>query len=339
MVKEEVIRLWRICFQDSEDFIRFYFDKKYREENTLTLSENGQIVSALQMLPYQMTWNGNLIPVSYISGASTLPEARKKGYMSQLLSKAFGVMKNQKIAFSILIPQEDYLYDYYAKTGYVPVFGYTPENYYLPVKYTHKQVEILSSQKCFSSLPELYCYFNRQMLKRPNCVQHTAEDFKIILEDLYLSGGHLILFRHISGEIGGLAFLQPLPDKLHISELLADSEDEKSALLNTVADQWNKSEIELKTPPRSGHTIRRGMARMIDTLQVLGIYAQTHPHRTILLQLTDEIVPSNSGFYRLKNGSVFRTDSEIQRPDLQLDIRELTQMVFNYPAFISLMLD
>lgn len=78
MVKEEVIRLWRICFQDSEDFIRFYFDKKYREENTLTLSENGQIVSALQMLPYQMTWNGNLIPVSYISGASTLPEAVKK---------------------------------------------------------------------------------------------------------------------------------------------------------------------------------------------------------------------------------------------------------------------
>lgn len=177
------------------------------------------------------------------------------------------------------------------------------------------------------------------MLKRPNCVQHTAEDFKIILEDLYLSGGHLILFRHISGEIGGLAFLQPLPDKLHIGELLADSEEEKSALLNTVADQWNKSEIELKTPPRSGHTIRRGMARMIDTLQVLGIYAQTHPHRTILLQLTDEIVPSNSGFYRLKNGAVFRTDSEVQRPDLQLDIRELTQMVFNYPAFISLMLD
>lgn len=339
MVKEEVIRLWRICFQDSEDFIRFYFDKKYREEYTLTRSENGQIVSALQMLPYQMTWNGNLIPVSYISGASTLPEARKKGYMSQLLSKAFTAMRSQKIAFSILIPQENYLYDYYAKTGYAPVFGYTPENYYLPLTYTHKQVEILSKEKCFSSLPELYRYFNRQMLKRPNCVQHTAEDFKIILEDLYLSGGSLVLFRYISGAIGGMAFLQLLPDKLYISELLADSEEEKSALLNTAADQWNKSEIELKTPPRPSHTIRRGMARIIDALQVLRIYAQTHPRRTLLLQLTDEQLPSNNGFYHLKNGVVSRTSSEIPHPDLKLDIRELTRLVFHYPAFISLMLD
>ncbi|WP_298612336.1 enhanced intracellular survival protein Eis [uncultured Odoribacter sp.] len=339
MIKEEVIKLWRICFQDPEEFIRFYFERKYKEEYTLTLSENGQIVSALQMLPYQMTWNGNLIPVSYISGASTLPEARKKGYMYKLLSEAFIAMKNKKIVFSILIPQENSLYEYYAKTGYASVFSYTPENYYLPVKYTHKRVEILSERNCFSSLPELYCYFNRQMLKRPNCVQHSAEDFKIILEDLYLSGGSLILFRHSWGAIGGLAFIQPLPDKLHISELLADSEEEKSALLNTAADQWNKGEIELKTPPRPGHSVRRGMARIIDALQVLKIYAQTHPRRSLLLRLTDEILPSNNGFYRLKNGLAFRTGSGVKRPDLILDIRELTQMVFNYPAFISLMLD
>lgn len=339
MLKEEIIGLWRTCFKDTEEFIRFYFERKYREENTIALEENGKVICALQMLPYTMTWEKTEVPVSYISGASTDPEFRNQGFMRKLLTEAFLLMKNRKFAFSILIPQENWLYDYYARMGYAPVFRYTPENYYLPVSYRHPDVKVLPPEEYPSSAQELYKYFDLQMHKRPNSVQHSAEDFSMILDDLYLSEGRLLVFKHPSGQLGGMAFAIPFPDKVVISELLYDSEEEKSALLNTAARYWHKNEIESKVPPRSGHTTRRGMARIIDAQQVLGIYAAAHPGQTVLLYLSDKFLPSNTGYYRLKNGKVFRTGSGVQRPDLSVDIHELTQMLFCYPAYISLMLD
>ena len=36
-MKREVMELWRVCFDDTEEFIQFYFDKKYKDENALSL--------------------------------------------------------------------------------------------------------------------------------------------------------------------------------------------------------------------------------------------------------------------------------------------------------------
>lgn len=339
MVKEEVMNLWRICFQDSEEFIRFYFERKYREENTLTYVEKGKVVSALQMLPYSMNWQGKKLSVSYISGASTLPEARNKGIMHKLLNKAFLIMKSRKIALSVLIPQEAWLYDYYARSGYAPAFAYTPENYYLPVRRLHPAVKILDRADYLGMTDEIYRYFDRHLQKRANCIQHTADDFAIIADDLYLSGGRLLLSRQTPDRISGLAFAQPLPEKVKINELMYEGEEDKSALLNTAAAFWDKGEIECKTPPRSGHSARRGMARIIDAYQMLCLYAAAHPRKSLLLHLKDEGLLSNTGYYRLKNGLCFRTGSGVQRPDLKLDIGELARLVFEQPAFLSLMLD
>lgn len=339
MTRKEIMELWRICFNDPEEFIRFYFDRKYKEENTLFIREKGKIVSALQILPYTMTWQGKEIPVSYISGASTHPEARNRGLMGKLLTEAFIVMRNRKILFSLLIPQENWLYEYYARFGYAAVLACTPENYYLPVNYIHKNVQIYTPSDPSFPLEELYAYFNREMHQRPNCVQHTYEDFISILEDLSMSGGRLLLYSPAEGELKGMAFALDLPEKVRITELLYQGEEEKSALLSTAAAIWGKNEIECKTPPRSGHSIRRGMIRLIDARQALEIYAATHPRKSLLLHLTDSLLPSNTGYYRLKNGQCFPTGSGVQLPDLKVNNEELTQILFAQPAFISLMLD
>ena len=77
--KQQVVDLWQECFNDSEAFVRLYFSTKYTEENTLVHIENGKVLSALQMLPYSMTCWGRELRISYISGASTWPEARGRG--------------------------------------------------------------------------------------------------------------------------------------------------------------------------------------------------------------------------------------------------------------------
>ena len=42
-----------MCFDDTEEFIQFYFDKKYKEENALVYwDEQGAAIAALQTLLY-----------------------------------------------------------------------------------------------------------------------------------------------------------------------------------------------------------------------------------------------------------------------------------------------
>ena len=56
--KQQIVNLWRTCFGDSEAFISLYFDRVYKDENAMTIEKDGKIVSALQIVPYTMTYLG-----------------------------------------------------------------------------------------------------------------------------------------------------------------------------------------------------------------------------------------------------------------------------------------
>lgn len=132
MNKQQIIDLWRLSFNDTEEFIRLYFDRVYKEENTLVIEKDGQVVSALQMLPYTMTYYGTEISVAYISGACTLPSMRGKGLMKQLMQKAFDEMKYRSVAVAALIPADPWLFDYYRELGYTETFDYSEDTYIRP---------------------------------------------------------------------------------------------------------------------------------------------------------------------------------------------------------------
>lgn len=77
IMKREVMELWRVCFDDTEEFIQFYFDKKYKDENALVYwDEQGAAIAALQTPLYPMTFGVTQIVTGYISGACTHPLAR-----------------------------------------------------------------------------------------------------------------------------------------------------------------------------------------------------------------------------------------------------------------------
>ena len=72
-IKEQTRQLWRTCFNDTEDFMDIYFSDKYTDESNLTVRHNGQVVSAMQLLPYRITFYGTVQHAGYISGLATLP--------------------------------------------------------------------------------------------------------------------------------------------------------------------------------------------------------------------------------------------------------------------------
>ena len=58
-----------MCFDDTEEFIQFYFDKKYKEENALVYwDEQGAAIAALQTPLYPMTFGVTQIVTGYFGG-------------------------------------------------------------------------------------------------------------------------------------------------------------------------------------------------------------------------------------------------------------------------------
>lgn len=114
--------LWETCFPDDSGFNPYFFEHRYDPAQTMLLLEGSSLSAMIQMLPYEMRLAEHTVTVTYIYGACTAPEARRRGLMAQLLSASFEWDQIHGRAASVLIPQEPWLFDFYAKYGYQSCF-------------------------------------------------------------------------------------------------------------------------------------------------------------------------------------------------------------------------
>lgn len=117
--KAEIRELWEEAFPEERAFNRWFFENKFRTEYTLVYRENGVICSMAQLLPYEIAGFGQ---VSYIYGAATRAEYRRRGFMERLLRRSHEIDREKGFAGSILIPASRELFDYYGKIGYKTAF-------------------------------------------------------------------------------------------------------------------------------------------------------------------------------------------------------------------------
>lgn len=171
--QDQIHRMWKICFGDTQPYTEIYFREKYKNENTLVYFEGDKAVASLQLLFYNFTYCGTEIPVAYISGACTLPEARKKGYMAELLKRTFEELTKKDISLSILVPQEPWLLNFYDKYGYAQTFD------------EGKKIVSLQEliKKHSNSLPFAYAEFDGFFRDKEMTVQKTYNDFRVIAEE------------------------------------------------------------------------------------------------------------------------------------------------------------
>ena len=108
-MREKVKKLWKLCFNDNDECVDMYFNLRYNSEVNVAIESGDEVIAALQMLPYPITFHGNSVPTAYISGACTHPDYRSRGVMRELLSQAFGRMYRNNITFTTLIPAEPWL--------------------------------------------------------------------------------------------------------------------------------------------------------------------------------------------------------------------------------------
>lgn len=336
--KEEVKALWKLCFNDSDEFVDLYFEQRYKDEINVATREDGRVVAALQMIPYPMTFCGETISTAYISGACTHPDYRGRGIMRRLLTDAHRRMYQEEVLLSSLIPAHDWLFEYYGLSGYAPSFGYVNQKVALRELHPAAACTVTDETDNRHLLAERYHYFSAQMKKRPCCIQHPREDFLIILEDLRLSRGKMLVARR-NHHIVGMAFCVKEDNFLLVKELLADDERVCDSLLVEASRLYGTEEVNCLQPSFID-SLYLGMSRVIHVERILRLIARKYPGLEMHIHIEgDEAIPENNGYYTLNGGRCLRGwQAGVEyRPCTSQDFTRLL-LTAEHP-YMSLMLD
>lgn len=111
-------KLWHDVFGDEYEYIDLFFKKAYFQSECFAEVSDNKVISALYLLSAKIRCDGQVFNGRYLYAASTLPQFRGKGIMSELLEQANKFAQEKKLDFIALVPASDSLYNYYSKFGY-----------------------------------------------------------------------------------------------------------------------------------------------------------------------------------------------------------------------------
>jgi len=310
--KKQIKALWQKCFDDTEEFVEFYFSRVYKDANAMSIERDGKIVSALQMIPYTMTWCDTEITLAYISGACTDPAYRGKGLMGELLHKSFHEMHRLEYDITALIPANAPLFEFYRPYGYTEIFNYTLQTIdcetFMPENY-HTGFHLLTKE----SATEWFPYFDRKLREHSSCVLHTLEDFTHNIIDTTMAKGHVVGLTDEKNEPIGIVFTTATEEEAYIKEIIYEDDRVKSSLLYKVTELYRTSKIINKTLPSSTNSTRYGMAMVLNKEKMIWQWLNFHP------------------------------DTLLSAEELnQMDVQSLTYNLLGYgqkEAYMSLMMD
>jgi predicted acetyltransferase len=107
---EDCYELWKECFDDTKQYMDYYFKEKGKDNHILTLYEGKQLTAMLHLNPYFVKFQGKKEKANYIVGVATAKAFRKQGRMRSLLEESFQWMKEQGQVFTYLMPADEAIY-------------------------------------------------------------------------------------------------------------------------------------------------------------------------------------------------------------------------------------
>ena len=308
--------LWQSTFDDSQEFVDFYFDKIFSEKRNIFIEENGKIISCLQAIPFPMKIEAKVVPTCYLSGILTDKNFQKRGFMRQLLQKTHSQLYSNGVWATTLIPSDKYLFEIYKKFGYEAIFKIDFEKYFFDNKLQNTDYQIVELQKNERKIA--YEYFNKKSFEREISLLATENYFEIICDLIELEQKKIFTAKY-SENIVGIVFAS---EKGEILELFADNEDIRKFLLNKILQEFDLQEVTFQFFAQKQDF---GMLRIINVEKFLNLFAQINFEKEFEFNIFDNEISENSGFYTLKNG--FCEKQSINNQPITT-INHLTKIIF-----------
>lgn len=345
---ESIKEIWSYCFNDTESFMKYYFNDKYKSENTVVALDEGKIISSLQLNQYKLLLNSKVYNTSYVVGVSTLPEGRGAGYMNKVMKFTLNELYKKGQLVSILMPID---YRLYRRFGY--------EHCYDQIEYTINTDDLKnfksSGKMIKSNLSQIddLIRIDRTFLNEVNGnVLKDEHYYENLFKEIQSEDGFLYI--HEGNEKDGyiVYFLQE--DKLFVRELFYKNIDALKSMLKFIYNHNTQCKIVtistptidkirfiLDNPKDSDIKIKPFMmGRVINVKKFIeDIDIEKDINSSFNLLIEDKFIDENNGLFKIyiqnKKVSVEQLDKKgAEKPqedfDIKLDINTLTQLSFSY---------
>lgn len=350
---DAVRKLWECCFEDSGAFVQWYFDSYYRPEQTLGVYTDEGIVASAQVIPYDVSLRGGVIPAGYVVGVDTDPAHRRRGYARTLLLECLKQMKEQKQPIGFLMPFEG---RFYYRYGWQYVcFHQVVRCKAAEMLTTARQWGMLKgipAREAKNHIPELDGIYRAFVEDYDGAVQRTPQKWQDTLTDMEMEHAVCYLLQHPdTGEMVGYFYYLVLKDKrISIPEIAWVDETARKALLWYITDLVPEDYslemhlpaddslmYELATNKRAVFMEPFVMARIVDVKQCLEQLGKGKPGQRMTLQVADSFAEWNDASFLLQcntEGSVQvlrpeenLDDTAAQKADLEISVEGLTLLV------------
>lgn len=114
-LKQDIKRLWKVCFGDDDEFIHRFIDYSFANAYIHYAEEDGMVVAFLNLIPLTCTDGDQCCHGYYLYGVATDPDYRGKGISRMLLRDTLAKLNYD---FVVTIPASESLFDFYRMQGF-----------------------------------------------------------------------------------------------------------------------------------------------------------------------------------------------------------------------------
>ena len=341
--KEQVVSVWNYCFEDGEDFVKYYFENVYDENNNIIIEENDEVLSALQLNKYTIDLRDNKYDVSYVVGVSSKPEVRGLGYMKHLMAYTLEELYKNGEIVSLLMAID---YRLYKRYGF--------DHCYDQIQYNLRTDELLGfrlssklRKATFEDAETLSRIYTKAMESLNGYAVRDEVYFNRFIKEVSSESGYIYIDEENNSYIayyiqGDTFFVRELiynnisSLKSMLAYIYNHNTQCKKTVINAPVDDKIKLIIaNLKTceikliPFMAGRVIN--FEKYIESLNSCNIDTQKINNKYIKIKVIDKYIKQNNSVFKI---SVCDNKIKIQRVeedyDIELDINSITQLAFSY---------
>ena len=338
--KNNIIDIWNYCFDDGPKFTDYYFNDKYKHENTIVVEDDEEIVSSLQLSQYNLKLNDKIYDTSYVVGVSTFPQARGKGYMKHIMDFTLNELYRKNQLVSILMPID---YRLYRKYGY--------EHCYDQIEY-EIDIEDLSGFKSkgflkkakldnINDLINIENNFlkdlNGTIIRDKNYYENLfkeveSEDGHIYIHEDELKDGYIIYFINNENIFVRELYYNNLNALKGILRFLYNHNTQcKKVTISSPID--DKIRFILSNPKTANIKLKPFMmGRVINFKKYLeSLNIKSNENLSINISVKDDFIKENNKIFKIHlNNNKLNVESGDYISDVEFNINTITQLAFSY---------
>ena len=325
-----------------------YFDPEKNPrvnlDRVFVVEEDEEVRASATVLPLEMFVDGEAAPMGGIAAVATHPAYRRRGYAGRLMRAVLEDMRGRGVHLSLLAPFAHGFYRAYGWELVTEGIGYTLKPDELPASDGQRFVrdylegDLSEMQRSLEAEATRHsCGVRRGEGRWRQILNGDDEWSKNLQAAVYEKEGELrgyLLYKQ--SELEG----QSPARRLTVYEIVARTPEARAGLLSFAA-AYDPLEFEVKYETSRGEPLHPHlnnsyvdakinpdmMLRIVDVEGALGLL-----HREIseplALEVSDNVVPDNTGVYTVGGGEVVRGAEAGER--VTLDVRRLAQLYAGY---------